>query len=142
MTNEAVKYAPKAVIDELDNNAKDYIPFGLLEVIIKPEFDNMVNTRNWYKRMRESDINESILKTQMAIINHVFGNERLQPEREPRYYVEFVDDMGNNIQILSSNYLKVSICYSDSTPNYEEGLNHGTAVKAQALYGGTIEEIK
>ncbi|ARQ94573.1 hypothetical protein pwc_39 [Weissella phage PWc] len=141
MTNEVVKYAPKAVIEELSDVDIEWLYIAdILDSLEESEGDYL-NTQKWlnYDESNIKDVNDR----ETAIVNHLMGIERLQPEREPRYYVEFYDDVDDRSIIHGCSYLPVDVTFDNVyVPHYEHGLDHETAEKAQALYGGTIKEIK
>lgn len=200
MENKVVKYAPKEVIEELDNWEK---PHNSVAVLLEDILYKLNGFTRETSQFVYGDSNEySNTVGELAVAKHVFGIERLQPERETRYivtdgggnfylengslyidsaesndakdyrgqgmtkeqadalvdnfggsaveipeteretryYVEFKDNDGITTYVRASDsypaYLTVA------KPEYKVGLYHETAVKAQALYGGTIEEIK
>lgn len=140
MENEVVKYAPKAVIEELDKIKNIDMIYELFQqgcVLDVTTFGNSNIVDTWVYGIGY----ELTLKRELAVINHVFGNERLQPEREPRYYVKFIDSEGDLTYVRASNVRSVYLTLNFA-PDYEQGIDYETAAKAQALYGGTIKEIK
>ncbi|AIM63088.1 hypothetical protein [Weissella ceti] len=140
MTNK-VTHAPTAVIDELDKLKNTDMIYELFErgsVLDTNTLGDSNVVDSWVYGIEH----ELTLKRELAVINHVFNNERLQPEREPRYYVDATDKDGCSFYLASSGAWVVRGTYDPETISYDCGLDHETAVKAQALYGGTIKEIK
>ncbi|MHD0286830.1 hypothetical protein [Weissella tructae] len=137
MTNK-VTHAPKPVIDELDNAREEVVVKSLFAVEI---ISCLVNEEGDYPHAEQWFDSDSKV---IPVMNHLMGNERLQPEREPRYYVEFYDDKDMKWFVRASEITIVDTVpeWAIGTISYDCGLDHETAVKAQALYGGTIEEIK
>lgn len=137
MTSEVVKYAPEAVIDELDNALPTLNPYTVLDTfLVGPQSSE---TKDWYESQQKKFSHADI---QLAIINHVFNNERLQPEL--RYFVKFKDFDGDTAIVAKGALTSVHVYFKTTHDDigYSNGIDHETAEKAQDLYGGTIEEIK
>ncbi|AIM64225.1 hypothetical protein WS105_0635 [Weissella ceti] len=132
-----VTHAPKAVIDELDRGDFN-TPLDLLYTLSE---NGIKETTKWF-------IQEEVdaIEAQKALVNHVFGNERLQPEREPRYVVEVGE--GAHRQLLTKfkgMYRSTIIDITEDHVNYGKDthtLSLEEAKHIQAVVGGTIEEIK
>lgn len=138
MTNK-ITHAPQSVIDELNGNAKLHSP---LRVLKRVEQNFFPETKKWVLANEGSE-NES---KQVAIINHVFRDEKLQPEREPRYYVQN-DTHGNTYWVLS----KANVFHDrepavwdfnmHGAPEYEEGMSETQADLFIQAFGGTKEKL-
>lgn len=137
--------APNKVIKELSefieywgNNTTAISLF----VDIANHKDNLKETALWLSIFKNNFDIESVKRKELAIIDFVFNATPLQPERETRYYVLSKDSSGNRLTVRKGLYEPIATNSNGSyTPKYEDGLDHKTAEKAQALYGGTIEEI-
>lgn len=129
-----VKDAPKAVIEELDNfDDGENFPSGLLTWIIDHE-DSLENTTKWLYR------SDNQREKEVAVVNHVFGNERLQPEREPRWTVEKEINGYTKSLVFESGETN----FRSYTPNatYMFGLTEEQARGYAELFGGEPKEIK
>jgi len=137
-----VTHAPQEVIDELDSIDLYKISIkDLLNGIYGISFPPLTNVRKWLASDPSREEHEYHAQ---AIIAHVYGDERLQPERETRYYVEFIDTNDVSWEVRSSNTKNVGVFLKHENVflPYEQSITHDLAVKAQALYGGEIKEVK
>lgn len=130
-----VKYAPKAVIDELDDfegTPSDLFSEdeGILLKLSKTGKWVFLSAGAWQK------------EREIAVYNHVFGDERLQPEREPRYYVNSIDVDGEDVTYYLTDLRILDFCQSRENVKYECGMSKQLAEAIVAEIGGTIEEIK
>jgi len=144
-----VTHAPQEVIDELDTAMRTLAGDGVYElfrngqVLDANDFDVYKNNSvaAW---VYSGDVSSKLVMRELAVINHLLKIERLQPERETRYYVEFIGTNDISWEVRSSNTKSVGVFLKceDEFRSYEQGITHDLAVKAQALYGGEIKEIK
>lgn len=136
MTNEVVKYAPKAVIEELDHSYKQLTLAGL--------FENIDGKDRWLKHTADW-FNLDLMdpdEYQELVAKHVLGIERLQPERENRWYVQ--DDVhGNTYWELDCNNHPTEWDFNaHGQPTYENGMTKEQATEYAELFGGEVKEIK
>lgn len=129
-----ITHAPKEVIDELDEMPLWYIPADLLGRVAN---DDGTSINEWLH------VDPRLIGgKQLAIINHVFGNECLQPEREPRWYVVSADDDGECVVYFKTDLNIIDfINYGDVIP-YEKGMSKQLADAIVAEVGGEKVEVK
>ena len=122
-----ITHAPQAVIDEL-STIGSLTPSLVLDNIYKLKRFN--NTRLWISHQHTGK--------QLAIINHVFGDERLQPERETRY---IVTDGGGNFY-LENGSLYIDSAESNDAKDYRgQGMTKEQADALVDNFGGSAVEI-
>ncbi|QVV90842.1 hypothetical protein [Weissella tructae] len=135
MTNK-VTHAPKAVIEKLDKLKNTDMIYELFEqgsVLDANTYGDNNVVDSWVYEVEDGPI----LQRELAVINHVFNNERLQPERDPRWYVEkdggiIQIDIDGVPELLSGhNQLEYELCMTEAQARgYAE------------LFGGEAKEIK
>lgn len=126
-----ITHAPQAVIDEL-STIGSLTPSLVLDNIYKLKRFN--NTRLWISHQHTGK--------QLAIINHVFGDERLQPERETKYYVSSEDNDGETVVYFMTDLGIIDCAQYDTVIIYEAGFSKQLAEAIVAEVGGEIKEIK
>ncbi|WP_433322354.1 hypothetical protein ACRHK7_00415 [Weissella tructae] len=140
--NEVVKFAPEAVIDELDSIDLKLVTLNevLYDIENNPHgFEYLKNTEKWFWGLREKD------EATLYIAKHLMGEQRLQPERESRYYVaKEIDDFSLGVYYKGSQeeHLRHTTMTKGFPVNYREGFSRQLAEAIVAEFGGTIEEIK
>lgn len=140
MTIGKVKYAPQEVINELDlwNKSPDSI-IDLLEDIECEMYDFTSNTSN-YVYSPENTYPE-ICKRELAIVNHVFGDERLQ-KREPRWYVVSDDKDGECVVYFKTDLNIIDFIHYGDVITYKRGMSKQLADAIVAEVGGEKVEVK
>ncbi|MCW0953275.1 hypothetical protein OIT44_04190 [Weissella ceti] len=137
MTNK-ITHAPQTVINQLDGINRKAIASPRELLIVFPDISIL---DDW---VYDGDGNYE--DKQLAIVNHFFGDEKLQPEREPRYYVQN-DTHGNTYWVLS----KANVFHDrepavwdfnmHGAPEYEEGMSETQADLFIQAFGGTKEKL-
>lgn len=143
--------APQEVIEHLDENALVGPSHGMIYVLFSEggildiedvELSNPVSEWVYGGTLGSTFSRER----EQAVINHVFGGEKLQPEREPRFYVQN-DTHGNTYFDLS-----LRDAYGDQVPTqqdfnahgkptYERGMSEEQADLFIQAFGGTKEKL-
>jgi hypothetical protein len=152
-----VTHAPKAVIDELDKLSYICV-FELFATgaILDANSSGYINSVEKWVYCSEG---KTALERELAVIKHLFGNERLQPEREPRYYT--IKKLGEPIDLLHGVYVVNELIRrtfhgkdfnfiertsvkspEDYSPDYVRGMSYAMAKAIADETGAKIEEIK
>lgn len=147
MGNEVVKYAPKAVIEELDSfNCQ--VTNGLRNVFNLFGSDDLLDTVGSFDA---NVVTEWVYRTdkvgacqmrELAVINHYLGIESLQPERETKYYVSSEDYDGETVVYFMTDLGIIDCAQYDTVIIYEAGFSKQLAEAIVAEVGGEIKEIK
>lgn len=138
MTNK-ITHAPQEVVEELGIDTLVYPSHLLTDIYKMARFENV---KRW---LGEGDVTDK----QLAIVNHVFGKEKLQPEREPRWYVTKKSPWSRNITFVYmlrtgvlSEFAMTERGMSGLNIGYENGISERLANSILAETGGEKVEIK
>lgn len=147
MTNK-ITHAPQVVIDELDKLVEEYgdgTIYGFLSVISQNDtLSNFVynfdgDWADWGEKRNHEN----------AILNHYLDIEKLQPEREPRWYVEKVAPWSSDtilIYAMRTGTLSETAVHGraifEHVVSYENGISKRLADAIVAEVGGEKVEVK
>lgn len=133
MTNK-ITHAPADVISELDKlDSWGVTPRDLLN-----EINSDTKKRHNAHVFVYQHGATTTAERQLAIVNHVFGDIKLQPEREPRWYVQV--ESGQKVE-LDERGIPDIYRLNTSVP-YENGMSEKQAKGYAELFGGEAKEIK
>lgn len=141
MENKIVT-APYRVIEELDDwleRAGLHPSIWMMLTDINEKHDVFYATSYWL--YKDVDLTESMrVRREMAVIEHVFGENSLQIEREPRYYVTYHQD-GETLFVYKAGSNRELRTVIEGMPSYDEGLSKDLADEIAEEFNGEVIKI-
>lgn len=143
MTNK-ITHAPQEIIDLLDKykETKKHSILNFLSLVNDVDFPQSKWRILHYFMYDPERFYSKDLPYEQAAINHVFGDERLQPEREPKYYVSSEDNDGGTVVYFVGDLGIIGFFSHEYDIPYEQGFSKKLAESIVAEVGGEIKEIK
>lgn len=140
-----ITHAPVEVIKELDILVEkaEYEPrYFLVDITEANEHGKAYpigSICEWYNEIyRKTGERTHVEK---ALLAHLFFDEKLQPEREPHWYVGAKDGEGNNVNYFYDGVGNI-YPYTHTRPSYDFGITKEKADLIAKATGGEAKEIK